>query len=235
MTGNREGKAGCGCLLFVLIACMVLAAVLVHPFSLRMLTGLLIYQDKVVPSDALLVPRFIEDKNGELYQEAFREFWAGNGKVVYVQDDQFLGISIAEIVGKMAKQRGIKEDIIKKLDFGSQDMNGDKAVVSSVKERLAQLGVKRVILLVPEYASERFHLLYGSGGAQEKVIFLVKPVTVSYFKREKWWANEFSRAALQREIYALGSLCFTRFRYGQNNPEETGSGAPGAGSRRRTE
>ena len=36
------------------------------------------------------------------------------------------------------------------------------------------------------------------------MIFLVKPVTVSYFKREKWWANEFSRAALQRELYAVG-------------------------------
>ena len=210
MTGNQKGKAGCGCLLFVLVVCMVLAALLVHPFSLRMLTGLLIYQDKMVPCDALLVPRFLEDKNGELYQEAFREFWAGNGKVIYVEDDQVLGISVREIVARMAKQRGVKEDVVKKLEFGSED----KAAVKKMKEGLAQLGVKRAILIVPEYASERFHLLFGSPGADERTIFLVKPVTVSYFKREKWWANEFSRAALQRELYALGSFYFSRFKYG---------------------
>ena len=202
MTSNRNGKAGCGCLLFVVIVCMVLAALLLHPFSLKVLTGLLVYQDKIVPSDALLVPRFLEDKNGELYQEAFREFWAGNGKTIYVEDDQILGI-------------GIKEDIVKKLEMGSED----KAAVSKVKEGLARLGVKKAILLVPEYASERFHLFYGSGGADEKVIFLVKPVTVSYFKGEKWWANDFSRAALQRELYALGSFYFNRFKYGQRREE----------------
>jgi len=189
---------------------MVLAALLMHPFSLRMLTGLLIYQDKVVPADALVVPRFLEDKNGELYQEAFREFWAGNGKTIYVEDDQILGISIKEIVAGMAKQRGIKENVVRKLEMTSED----KALVSKVKERLSQLGVKKAILLVPEYASRRFHLLYGSEGADDKVIFLIKPVTLSYFKREKWWANEFSRAAVQRELYALGSFYLNRFKYG---------------------
>ena len=222
MTGNQNGKAGCGCLLFVVIVCMVLAALLVHPFSLKVLTGLMIYEDKMVPSDALLVPRFLEDKNGELYQEAFRELWAGHGKVIYVEDDHVLGMSVAEIVAKMAKQRGVKEDIVKRLEMGS----ADKAAVSKMKESLAQLGVKKAILVVPEYASERFHLLFGHGGADEKTIFLVKPVTVSYFKREKWWANEFSRAALQRELYALGSFYFNRFKYGQRS-EETGKDKAG--------
>jgi hypothetical protein len=181
------------------------------------LTGLLIYQDKIVPSDALLVPRFLEDKNGELYQEAFRDFWAGNGKMIYVEDDQVLGISVKEIVARMAKQRGIKEEVVKKLEIGPQD----KAAAAKLKERLGQLGVKKAILLVPEYASKRFHLLYGSEGADDKVILLVQPVTLSYFKGEQWWANEFSRAAIGRELYALGSLCFSRFKYGRKS-EETG-------------
>ena len=136
---------------FVVIVCMVLAALLVHPFSLRVLTGLLIYQDKIVPSDALLVPRFLEDKNGELYQEAFREFWAGNGKMIYVEDDQVLGMSVKEIVARMAKQRGIKEDVVKKI--GVLALRTRPAVLK-LKEGLARLGVKRAILLVPEYASE---------------------------------------------------------------------------------
>jgi hypothetical protein len=213
VTGNTRGKAGCGCLLFIVIACMVLAAALVHPFSLRMLTSLLVYQDKIFPADVLVVPRFLEDRNGELYQEAFREFWAGNGKMIYVEDDQVLGVSVKEIVGRMAKQRGIKEDVIRKLDTSSED----KADVSRVRERLAQVGVKKAILIVPEYASKRFHLLYGLEGPNDKVIFLVKPVTVSYFKREKWWANEFSRTAMQRELYVLGSYYLNRFKYGQKN------------------
>jgi hypothetical protein len=207
---NKKGKAGCGCLLFVLIVCMVLAAMLVHPFSVKVLTGRLVYQDKIVPSEALFVPRFPEDKTGELYQEAFREFWAGNGKVIYVEDDQVLGVSVKEIVTKMAKQRGIKEDVIKKLEIGPEG----EAQTVKVRERFAQLGVKKVILVVPEYASRRYHLLYGSDGTRDNVIFFVKPVTMSYFKREKWWATESARAAMQRELYALGTFYFSRFKYG---------------------
>ncbi len=208
-TTDKKGKAGCGCLVFVVVACIVVAVLLVHPLSLRVLTGGLVYEDKIVPSDALFVPRFLEDQAGEVYQEAFREFWAGNGKVIYVQDDQVLGSSVKDIVTRMAKQRGIKEDVVKKLDLGSEI-----EVPSKVKERFAQLGVKRVILIVPEYASKRYHLLYGSEDPNEKVLFLVKPVTMSYFKREKWWATEAARAAIQRELYALGSYYFSRFKYG---------------------
>ena len=209
-TGSKAGKVGCGCLLFVVILFLVLAALLVHPFSLRVLTGLLVYEDKIVPSDVILVPRFMEDRNGELYQEAFREFWAGNGKIVYVEDDQVLGMSVKEIVARMAKARGVKEDVVKGLEIRVDD----KASVAKVKETLAHAGAKKVILIVPEYASERYHVLYDSGGEKEKIIFLVKPATVSYFKREKWWANEFSRTGLQRELYGLGSFYFGRFKYG---------------------
>ncbi len=212
----KRGRAGCGCLLFVVVVCMVLAAAVVHPLSLRVLTGFLVYQDKIVPSDALVVPRFLEDKNGELYQEAFREYWAGNGKAVYVQDDTVLGMSVRDIVARMAKARGIKEDIVKAVD-ASMD---DKASIPALKEKLARAGVKRAILIVPEYASERFHLLYGSGGTNDKILFLVKPVSVSYFKREKWWANEFSRSSLQRELYGIGSFYFSRFKYGLKSDEK---------------
>ena len=210
MGPNTTGKAGCGCLLFVVIVCMVLAAMLVHPFSLKVLTGRLVYQDKIVPSEALFVPRFPEDKTGELYQEAFREFWAGNGKVIYVEDDQVLGVSVKEIVTKMAKQRGIKEDVVKKVEINAEG----EAQPAKVKERFAQLGVKKVILVVPEYASRRYHLLYGSDGTQDNVLFFVKPVTMSYFKREKWWATESARTAIERELYALGTFYFNRFKYG---------------------
>ncbi len=216
MSVNRRGRAGCGCLLFVVIIFIVVAGLLVHPLSLRVLTGLLVYQDKIVPSDALLVPRFLEDKNGEVYRDALREFQAGNGKVIYVEDDQVLGISVKEIVARMAKQRGVKEDIVKGLEISLEE----KASVPKVRERLARAGVRRAILIVPEYASERFHMLYGSGGESDKILFLVKPVNVSYFKREKWWANEFSRAALQNELYGIGSHYFSRFKYGTSERQE---------------
>jgi hypothetical protein len=116
----------------------------------------------------------------------------------------------------MAKQRGVKEDIVKGMEIRLEE----KASVPKVRERLARAGVRRAILIVPEYASERFHMLYSSGGQSDNILFLVKPVNVSYFKREKWWANEFSRAALQNELYGIGSFYFSRFKYGQSEREE---------------
>lgn len=216
MSPDNKGKAGCGCLVCVVVACMVLAALFVHPFSLRILTGRLVYQDKIVPSDALFVPRFAEDKTGELYQEAFREFWAGNGRAVYVEDDQVLGVSVKEIVAKMAKQRGIKEDMVKKLEVPA-----DGALqAAAVKAGFARLGAKKVIIVVPEYASRRYHLLFGPDTAHDSVLFLVKPVTMTYFKREKWWATEAARTAMQRELYALGTFYFDRFKYGEKTDSQ---------------
>jgi hypothetical protein len=215
MIGSKKGKTGCGCLLFVLIVCMVAAALLVHPFPLRVLTGLFVYRDKIVPCDVLLVPRFHEDKNGELYKEALREFLAGEGRMIYVEDDQVLGISVREIVARMAKARGVKDEAVRKLDIPFDE----KSAVPRVRQKLEQLGVKRAILIVPEYASKRFHLLYSSESANGKVLFLVNPVIVSYFKREKWWANEFSRTAVQRELFALSSYYAERFKYGRKSEE----------------
>ena len=77
---KNEGKAGCGCLIFILVISMVAVGILMHPFTLRLLGGQLRYEDKTVPSDAIFVPNFPEDRNGELYQEAFREYQAGNGR-----------------------------------------------------------------------------------------------------------------------------------------------------------
>lgn len=217
MKSGQKGKAGCGCLIFLLVICMVVAALFIHPVSLKFLAGRLTYTDVIVPSDALFVPRFLEDKNGELYLDAFKEYLTGNGKVIYVEDDQVLGLSVQEIVARMAKQRGIKEDAIKKLHVGTE---GEAAAVK-VKEFFSRLGVKKVIILVPEYASKRFHMLFSDADSTGKVLFLVRPVPVSYFKKEKWWGNESSRAAIQRELYSMGAVLFGRFKYGaQDNQKE---------------
>jgi hypothetical protein len=214
---NNKGKAGCGCLIFLLVLCMVLVALFIHPVSLKFLAGRLVFADPIVPSDALYVPRFLEDKNGEVYLDAFKEYLAGNGKAICIEDDQVLGVSIKEIVGRMAKQRGIKEDAIKKVEVGIEG----EAAAAKVQEFFSRLGAKKVIILVPEYASRRFHLMFGDADSPGKVIFLVKPVPVSYFKKEKWWGNESSRAAIQREGYSLGAVLFSRFKYGaQDNQKQ---------------
>lgn len=118
MGKTGKGKAGCGCLLFVLVLCMVAAGVMVHPFSLKVIAGRFRHEDKLVPCDAIYVPRFSEDKNGELYTEAFREYWAGNGKVIWVEDDRLFGLTMKDIVARMAKERGIKEGALRALDVG---------------------------------------------------------------------------------------------------------------------
>lgn len=207
MGKSEKGKAGCGCLLFVLVVCMVLAGALMHPLSLRLISGRFIYSDKIVPCDAIFVPRFPEDQNGEVYTEAFREFWAGNGKVVWIENDRVFGLTMKEIVEKMAKTRGIKEDIVRALDV---DGNG-VAAPEKIKEMLARHGLKKVLVVVPEYASRRFHRLYGSEetGDGKNPLFFIKPVSVSYFKADKWWKNGASRGLMEHEIYEF-ALSYTK-------------------------
>lgn len=158
MGASEKGRAGCGCLLFILIVCMVIAGALMHPFSLRLIAGRFIYADKVLPCDAIFVPRFEEDKGGEVYAEAFREYWAGHGRVIWIENDRVFGLSMQEIVEKMAKARGIKENAVRALDVEGEGA----AKAEKVKEMLARHGMRRVLIVVPEYASRRFHRLYGS-------------------------------------------------------------------------
>jgi hypothetical protein len=205
-----EGKAGCGCLILILVFFMVFTGVLVHPFTLKFIGNQFKYEDKLFPSEAIFVPRFAEDKNGELYIDAFREHWAGNGKAIWVEEDKIFGISIMDIILKMAKTRGVKETAIKKLEV---DAEGRKKV-DKIKERFEGMGFKRVIILVPEYASRRFHLLYGSS-EEGKTLYLIKALNVSYFKKDNWWKDGASRIILLRELCSIGSCCVGRFKYGE--------------------
>ncbi|MBA4391125.1 MAG: hypothetical protein C0399_09320 [Syntrophus sp. (in: bacteria)] len=198
--GNK-GKTGCGCLLFILVICMVFTGALIHPFSLKLIAKQLRHADKVVPADMIFVHRFAEDKNGELYTDAFREYWAGNGKTIYVEEDKIFGTSIQDVIAKMAKTRGIKEDIVKTIDVPG----GETVKVNNIKEKIRAMGYKKVIVLVPEYASKRFHLLYGASQDNDKVLYIIKPVEVSYFKKDAWWKDNTSRIVFLKEIYDTGS------------------------------
>jgi hypothetical protein len=213
---NNRGKAGCGCLIFILVACMITTGIFVHPFSLKTIGSQLRYEDKIFPSDAIFVPRFFEDKNGELYTEAFREYWAGNGKTIWIEDDKILGMSILDIVAKTAQTRGIKEGVLKKIAVEGEG----KIKVNKTQEAFSKIGVKKVIILVPEYASRRFHLLYSSPKEGAQVVYLIKPVHVSYFKKDKWWKESMSRDMFLKEISYMASYFFERFKYGEKNDTE---------------
>jgi uncharacterized SAM-binding protein YcdF (DUF218 family) len=213
MGKSEKGRAGCGCLLFILIVCMVFAGALMHPVSLRLIAGRFLYADKVVPCDAIFVPRFEEDRSGEVYTEAFREYWAGTAKAVWIENDRVFGFTMKDIVVKMANARGIKENTIKALDVeGDDEVKAEK-----VKEMLARHGVRKVLIVVPAYASRRFHLLYGSEGSRsgKAGFFLVKPVDVPYFKADKWWKSDLSRALMEHEVYELGLYYVNHFRGGK--------------------
>jgi len=209
MGKTGKGKAGCGCLLFVLVLCMVAAGVMVHPFSLKVIAGRFRHEDKLVPCDAIYVPRFSEDKNGELYTEAFREYWAGNGKVIWVEDDRLFGLTMKDIVARMAKERGIKEGALRALDVGGDG----QAKAQMVKRSLAKQGIKKIIVVVPDYASKRCQMLYESGTGDLPVV-LIKPVQVSYFKLDKWWRDDLSRHLMEREFFRVGRLYFRGFGFG---------------------
>ena len=215
MVGAKKGRAGCGCLLFVLIVCMVLAGVLIHPFSLRLVAGGFRYADMVMPCDAIFVPRFTEDKNGEVYTEAFREYWAGNGKALWVEDDRIFGFTMKDIVERMAKKRGIKEGTVHALEVEGDDV----AKAGLVRQAFAKQGFKKILLVVPDYASRRYHLLYGPRESGDPMLFLVKPVGVSYFKADKWWRTDLSRAVMGRELYRICLLYVDRFKYGRKGKD----------------
>ncbi len=197
MPKAKNGRAGCGCLIFVVVLCMILAGLLVHPFSLRIMAGRFRHEDRVVPCDAIFVPRFPEDKNGEIYAEAFREYWAGDGKAIWVEDDRVLGLSLKDLVARMAKERGIKEADIHGLTL----VGDDAAKAREARAALAGKGIKKVVLIAPGYASKRCQLLYG---ADNSMLVLVKPVSVSYFKSDKWWSDGPSRRLMEREFYQVG-------------------------------
>jgi hypothetical protein len=155
----------------------------------------------------IFVPRFTEDRNGEVYTEAFKEYWAGDGKAVWVEDDRVFGLALRDIVAKLARERGIKENVIR----GIQLVGEDSAKAEKLKAVCRAKGLKKVIIVVPDYASRRYHLLYDSGSAGP-VLFLVRPVVVSYFRTDRWWRSDVSRTLMGREIYAFAKTYAGRFK-----------------------
>lgn len=209
---KNEGKAGCGCLIFILVICMVAIGILVHPFTLKLIGSQFKYEDKIFPSDAVFVPRFTEDSNGELYTEAFKEYREGNAKTIIIEDDKLFGVSLLDLVQKMARMHGIKEAAVKGLNVEGEG----KAGVDRIKGQFQKMGFKKVIVLVPVYASRRFHILYGSSGEDGKVLYLIKPVTVSYFTMHKWWKSGAARGLLLKEAYLIGLYQLERFKHGDS-------------------
>lgn len=209
---GKHGRIGCGCLIFILIVCMVIAGIFIHPLTLKMIGKQFRYEDKIVQADIIFVPRFIEDRGGELYTESFREYWAGNGKAIFVEEDKIFGVSLTELIQKMAKTRGIKETVIKSLETDGAEV----LKAAKIKERFAGMGYKKIIIIVPEYASRRFHLLYGSSQADARTVYMIKPVAVTFFKMDRWWKESISRLIVTKELYNIGFHYLARFKYGES-------------------
>jgi hypothetical protein len=84
-----------------------------------------------------------------------------------------------------------------------------------MRDQMARQGFRKVIILVPEYASRRFHLMYGSSKADGRTIYLIKPVPVSFYKKDTWWKESDSRNVLVDESFAIASYYLQRFKYGE--------------------
>ncbi|MEN6615176.1 MAG: hypothetical protein ABFD12_01330 [Syntrophorhabdus sp.] len=205
--GNK-GRAGCGCLLVILVIVMVVAGLGFHPVSLKYTARYFKYEDRIFPADSILVPGFTEDKAGELYVDAFREYFAGNAKVIYIEGARMLGKDNADTVRRMAKERGIPEKAIKMIYPGT-DMTTKTGII---KKKLKDAGMKKVIIVVPDYASRRYHGMYKPEDDQSGMVFMIKSTPVSYFRSDKWWRDEVSRALLARETYKSLLYYYTVFR-----------------------
>ncbi|HOP85081.1 MAG TPA: hypothetical protein PLM71_06835 [Syntrophorhabdaceae bacterium] len=213
---DNKGKAGCGCLFILLIIIMVFLGLFIHPFTLKIISKQFRYEDRIFKSDVIFVPYFAEDKHGETYIEAFREYWAGNGRAIWIEDEKVLGVSLFDIVNQLARTRGIKENVIFKVEADGDE----KTRIDKIKNIIIKSGVKKIIVIVPEYASRRFHLLLN--GKDEKLTFILKPVHLSCFKMDRWWKDSISRQLLFREAWEIGSIYFQKFKIGEtkNNKEK---------------
>lgn len=207
---GSKGKSGCGCFLFVLVVCMVLVGVFIHPFTLKLIAKQMRHEDKIIPADIVFIPRFAEDEDGEVYTDAFREYREGNCKAIYIEDDKTLGVSIGLLISKMADIRGIKGNVVKTIDAEGEGA----AKFNKINEKILAMGFKKVLILVPEYASKRFRLLCDAVGGDEKMLYMIKPVTVTYFKQDKWWKDTTSRMVLLKEIYERGVYYYSTFKDG---------------------
>jgi hypothetical protein len=205
---GNNGKSGCGCLLFILVVCMVLVGAFMHPFTLKLIAKQMRYEDKIVRADIVFVPRFVEDHEGELYVGAFHEYRTGNCRMIYIEEDKTFGVSIGVLIAKMAAIRGIKESIVKTIDAEGEGASK----VNKISEQIQAMGYKKVIVLVPEYASKRFRLLYDSIQKEGGTLYMIKPVEMTYFVNDKWWKDRTSRFILLKEIYERGTNYFSSFK-----------------------
>jgi len=212
-----KGGVGCGCLVFIVVLVIILSGLLIHPFSLRLIGSRFYYADKIMPANAIYVPRFPEDKNGEVYVDAFHEFWSGNGKLIWIENDHIFGFSLKDIIARMASERRIKEDAVRSLDVEGDDL----VKATQVKRAFSKLGYSKVVVVVPDYASRRFHRLYDLKEGSKGTVFLIKPVRVSYFKPEQWWKDGFSRKLVGHELSEM-ALYFVHGFKGSNKESAQG-------------
>jgi hypothetical protein len=66
--------------------------------------------------------------------------------------------------------------------------------------------MKKVIVIVPEYASRRYHVIYSRDTSG--VLYMIKPLKVSYFQSDHWWRDDISRGLMAREAYYSLKYCF---------------------------
>jgi len=200
---DNKGKAGCGCLVGILIILMIFLGLGFHPVSLKTFAKVFRYGDPIVTADVVFVPRFPEDKNGELYADAFREYFAGNGRAIYAENEKMTGNDISNTLNEMARARGVREKIVRTISTGGTD---DDNRPSLIKNKLRSAGMKKVIVIVPEYASRRYHVMYSR--ETSGVLYMIKPLKVSYFQSDHWWRDDISRGLMAREAYHSLKYCF---------------------------
>jgi hypothetical protein len=62
--------------------------------------------------------------------------------------------------------------------------------------------------------------MYDSSKTNGRTLYLIKPVPVSFFKRDKWWKDSDSRSILADEIFAISSYYLQRFKYGEKETKD---------------
>ena len=218
----NKGRAGCGCLLFAARRLHGRRGCAHPSFLVQGLAAA-----SATRTDRAVRRRFRaavrrKTRTGRSTREAFREYWAGNGKAIWVENDRVLGLTMKEIVARMAKARGIKEGAIKAWTSRKATR---RSRLPRRSRRSQNRGSRRWSSWCP-ITPRRDSTCSTSRGRKGEgpLLFLVKPVEVSYFKTDKWWKDDLSRALMGQNL-RVGLLYGNRF--GAWQEEEKDPAIPG--------
>jgi uncharacterized SAM-binding protein YcdF (DUF218 family) len=185
-------------LLISVIIAVVLLIVALHPLILEGVGRFLIIQDKLSPSDVILV--LAGDANGERVAEGVKLYKAGLAKKMLVSGGPLAwNLTSAEWMKRQAVAMGVPAGDILLQDRSRSTLEDIAYSLPVIKEK----GFKSVILVTSPYHTRRSKRVFRKMGAGSGVSVSVYPAQNSDFKLDRWWLRHEDTSHVVWEYVAM--------------------------------